>query len=152
MGLKTIFNRDFVKYSLPVILWMAFIFWMSTGTFSSQNTSPYVETVLRFFIPKISFREMDLIHGIIRKAAHITEYFIMGILFFRAFRRSSVAPWNWRWSLYALLLVVLWAVGDELHQSFVSARTASVADVFIDTAGGVLAQFAIILSNGYRKR
>jgi VanZ family protein len=41
--------------------------------------------------------------------------------------------------------VALWALGDEFHQSFVPTRTASMADVAIDTAGGVLAQFAAAL-------
>ncbi len=144
-------TRDFVKYYLPVILWMAFIFWMSTGTFSAENTSSYFEAVLRFFHSKISPREMNLIHAIIRKAAHLIEYFIMGILFFRAYRGSSVERWKWRWSLYALLSLAIWAAGDEFHQSFVSTRTASVRDVLIDTAGGMLAQFAMILKNGVRK-
>ncbi len=152
MELRTIFNRDFVKYYLPVILWMAFIFWMSTGTFSTENTSSYLEAVLRFFAPKISAREMNFIHAIVRKSAHLIEYFIMGILFFRAYRGSSVERWKWRWSLYALLSLAIWAVGDEFHQFFVSTRTASVKDVFIDTAGGVLGQFAMILKNGVRKK
>lgn len=149
---RTIFNRDFVKYYLPLILWMAFIFWMSTGTFSAENTSSYLEMVLRFFHPKISALEINLIHAIVRKSAHLIEYFIMGILFFRAYRGSSVERWKWRWSLYALLSLAIWAAGDEFHQSFISTRTASVGDVFIDTAGGVLAQFAMILKNEFRKK
>ncbi len=148
MDLRT---RDFFKYYLPVILWMAFIFWMSTGTFSAENTSSYLEMVLRFFHPKISAVDMNFIHTIVRKLAHLTEYFIMGILFFRAYRGPSVERWKWRWSLYALLSLAIWAAGDEFHQSFVSTRTASIKDVFIDTAGGVLAQFAMILKNGVQK-
>ena len=145
-------KQDFVKYYLPVILWMAFIFWMSTGTLSAENTFSYVEMLLRFFNPKISARDMNLIHAIVRKSAHLIEYFIMGILFFRAYRGSSVERWNWKWPLYALLSLVLWAVGDEFHQSFVATRTASVKDVLIDTAGGVLAQFTMMLKNGLRER
>ena len=145
-------TRDFVKYYLPVILWMAFIFWMSTGTFSAENTSSYLEAVLRFFAPKMSAREINVIHAIVRKSAHLIEYFIMGILFFRAYRGPSVERWEWKWSLYALLSLAIWAAGDEFHQSFVSTRTASVRDVLIDTAGGVLAQLAMIFKNGFRKK
>lgn len=152
MNLKMILKQDFVKYTLPVIFWMGFIFWMSTGTFSSENTSSYLETVLRLFVPKISAQELDWINELIRKSGHVIEYFILGLLLFRAFRGSSIGSWNWRWSLLALILVLLWAAGDEFHQSFVSTRTASAADVLIDTAGGVLAQFAILLRNGFRKK
>ena len=150
--MKMIFKQNFVKYSLPVIFWMGFIFWMSTDTFSSQNTSSFLETALRFFLSKISSQEIDLIHGIIRKSGHVIEYFVLGLLLFRAFRGSSVRSWNWRWSVFAMMIVALWAAGDEFHQSFTPTRTASVVDVIIDTAGGALAQFAIILRRGYRKK
>ncbi len=152
MKAKMIFNQDFLKYTLPVITWMGFIFWMSTETFSSQNTSSFLETALRFFLSKISSQEVDLIHGIIRKSGHLIEYFVLGLLLFRAFRGSSVRSWNWRWSVFAMIIVALWAAGDEFHQSFVPTRTASVMDVIVDTAGGVLAQFAIILRHGYCRR
>ena len=149
MKVKMIFKQDFVKYTLPVILWMGFIFWMSTETFSSGNTFSFLEAALRFLLPT---RELNLIHAMIRKSAHVAEYFILGLLLFRAFRGSSIGSWNWRWSFFAMILVVLCAAGDEFHQSFVPTRTASVVDVIIDTAGGALAQFAIILRHGYHKK
>ena len=151
MKIKTIFE-NFVKYYLPVIFCMGFIFWMSTETFSSPKTFSFMEIALRFFFPKISVRELDLIHPVIRKSAHVMEYFILGLLLFRAFRGSSIGSWHWKWSFFSVILVALWAAGDEFHQSFVPTRTASVADVVIDIAGGVLAQFAIILWHRYRKK
>jgi VanZ family protein len=144
-------NQYSIKYWLPVIFWMCFIFWMSTGTFSSQNTYSFVEPVLRFLVPQISSHGVDLIHALMRKSAHIIEYFILGLLLFRAFRRGSTPPWNWRWSFFAVGVVVLWAASDEFHQSFVSTRTASVMDVGIDVAGGIIAQFVSALWHRYRK-
>lgn len=118
---------------------------MSTGTFSSPNTFSLVETVIRFLVPKISFQEVDLIHAFIRKSGHVIEYFILGLLLFRAFRGNSIASWNWRWSFYAVFVVVLWAASDEFHQSLIQTRTASIVDVAIDTVGGVLAQVVSVL-------
>lgn len=125
---------------------------MSTETFSSQNTFSLVETILRFLIPQISSQELDLIHAFTRKSGHAIEYFILGLLLFRAFRRGSIAPLNWRWSFFAVMIVVVWAVSDEFHQSFVKAREASVLDVGIDTAGGILAQVLAVLWHHYRKK
>ena len=85
-----IFRRNFSKYWLPVILWMGFIYWMSTDTFSSQNTFSWVEIALRFWVPNISFQEMVSLHTFIRKTAHVTEYFVLGLLLFRTFRGGSV--------------------------------------------------------------
>ena len=67
---------------------------------------------------------------ILRKCAHVTEYAIL--LLARAFGRE--AP--------ALAAGVLYAVSDEVHQSFVSGRHASPIDVAIDTAGLLLGLLA----------
>jgi len=146
------FNRNFIKYWLPVVFWMVFIFWMSTETFSSENTFSWLEMVLGLLVPKISSQELSLIHAVIRKAGHVTEYFILGLLLFRSFRGGSISAWNWRWSFFAVLVVVLWAVSDELHQSFVLTRTASAVDVGVDTAAGILAQFVGALWHRCRRK
>jgi VanZ family protein len=145
-------SRNFIKYWLRVLLWMCFIFWMSTEGFSSQHTFSLIKTILRFSFPKISSHEVRLIHLMMRKAAHVIEYFTLGLLLFRAFRGGSTGSWKWRWSLCAVIGVVFWAVGDEWHQSFVSTRMASAVDVGIDAAGGILAQFVSALLHCYMRK
>lgn len=134
------FKHHSLRYWVPVGLGMALVLWMSTGTFSEGNTSSFVKTVIRFLVPEISPREAYVIHDFIRKLGHATEYFILGLLLFRAFRGNSNESFSWRWPLSALSVVVLWAAGDEFHQSFIPTRTASPVDVGIDTAGGMFAQ------------
>ena len=133
------FIRNF-KYWVPVLLWMSFIFWMSTGAFSAQNTSLIIEPILHFLIPSISPEKVAMIHALIRKLGHVTEYFILGILLFRAFRGGSKELRNLLWAFSSLLVVVLYAASDEFHQSFLPTRTESLFDVGIDTLGGILAQ------------
>jgi VanZ family protein len=142
--LKMNFTQKF-RYWLPVILAMVLIYWMSTGGFSSSNTSRIIEPIIRFFAPSISRKQILMIHGVIRKLAHVTEYFIFGMLLFRAFRADSRERRWWTWGLSSLAVVVLYAAGDEMHQYFVSTRTASPADVGFDTLGGILAQYASIV-------
>ena len=124
---------------------MSFIFWMSTGTFSAQNTSLIIEPILHFLMPSISPENVAMIQGVIRKLGHVTEYFILGILLFRAFRGGSNELRSMRWAFSSLLVVVLYAASDEFHQSFVPARTASLFDVGFDTLGGILAQGVNVL-------
>jgi VanZ family protein len=138
------FIRHF-KYWVPVLFWMSFIFWMSTGSFSAQNTSLIIEPILHFLIPSISPEEVAMIHGLIRKLGHVTEYFILGILLFRAFRAGSKELRNLQWAFSSLLVVVLYAVSDEFHQSLLTTRTASLFDVGIDTLGGIIAQGVSVL-------
>jgi VanZ family protein len=134
-----------VQYWFPVFLWICFIFWMSTGMFSAQNTYLFFEPLLRFFVPSISHKEIIFFHIILRKLAHLTEYFISGLLLFRAFRNGSDKKREWLWAISSLLVVVIIAASDEFHQSFVSARTASLVDVGIDIFGGFIAQGVSLL-------
>ena len=124
---------------------MGVIFWMSTGIFSSEQTSQIIVPVLNFLYPGLAPHQVDMIHGLLRRAGHLTEYFLLGILLFHAFRRNSLQQWRLRWAIYVIIGVVFYAASDEFHQSFVSSRTASLIDVGIDSAGGILSQIAIIL-------
>ncbi len=118
---------------------------MSTDTFSAQNTSLIIEPLVRFLLPGISEQSLALIHGLVRKAAHLTEYFILGLLLFRAFLSTFPESTPLRQALRSLAVVVLVAASDEFHQSFVAMRTASVLDVGIDTLGGLLALGVMLL-------
>ncbi len=133
-------SNKIIKYWIPVLLWMGFTFLMSTGAFSSENTSPIIAAILKFLFPSISPHQLLVLHGIIRKLAHLTEYFVLGLLLFRAFRSDSTQYHGWRWALSSILVVAIFALGDEFHQVFVATRTASIADAGIDTLGGILAQ------------
>jgi len=137
-------NHNLIKYWLPVILWMGVIFGMSTRTFSSEHTSRFIVPLLNFLFPWLSTQYVDLIHELIRKAVHVAEYFILGLLLFRAFRSDSSQKWRPQWTIYAVIGVMLYAACDEFHQSFVDSRGASLADVVIDSAGGVLSQIMIM--------
>jgi VanZ family protein len=131
---------------------MSFIFWMSTGTFSAENTSSVIEPILRFLIPGISLQSLDMIHGLIRKCGHFTEYFILGLLLFRAFRSGSLELKTLRWAIFSIILVIIYAASDEYHQSFVATRTASLVDVGIDITGGIFAQGISSLWYGHKRK
>jgi VanZ family protein len=139
-----------MKYWLPVLLWMGLIFWMSTGMFSWNNTLHFLEPILRSIQPTISHDSIVMINNSLRKAGHVVEYFIWGMLVFRAFRAGSTEPRMLRWAFLSLVFIVLFAVSDEFHQSFVASRTASILDVGVDMAGGLLAICVSILRQ-YRK-
>ena len=77
-------------------------------------------------------------------AKDVAEYFILGLLLLRAFRSDSSQKWRPQWTICAVIGVMLYAACDEFHQSFVDSRGASLADVVIDSAGGVLSQIMIM--------
>lgn len=121
----------------PLLLWMLFITFASTAEFSAGNTSQIVRPILLWLFPGISEAQLVTIHFLTRKAAHFTEYAVLGFLARRAFVSSSQAFIQGYWFQLGLLLVMTFALLDEFHQSFVPSRTASIYDSAIDVAGGL---------------
>jgi VanZ family protein len=93
---------------IPVLLWAGIIFAFSS--IPSLNTGLGV---------------WDLV---LRKLAHAAVFGVLAVLIFRAVGR--LVP--------AFLGASAYAVTDELHQSFVSGRQASVRDWAVDTAGAAI--------------
>ena len=106
---------------------------------SSSNTGGILSSVVLWAFPSTSEATLILLHFLVRKAAHFTEYAILALLAARAFRTSSIDFLKDHWFAVSLTLVALYALSDEFHQSFVSSRTASIYDCLIDTAGGLAA-------------
>jgi VanZ family protein len=144
--------RTFLKYWLPVLIWMALIFSASSDSHSYEHSSRFVEPFLRWLFPQMSQTHVEQIHHLIRKCGHLTEYAVLALLLWRALNQSkNLPPWSWPKVLGALLIVFLYAASDEFHQIFVPTRTALVSDVFIDTAGGATGLLALWIFHLCRK-
>lgn len=146
------------------VLWMVFIFGMSAATAEvSDATSGRLVTFIQktFFPDWESFSEADYLAMMgrmsffIRKAAHITEFAILGgllSLVFMTFERS----FRFRFAV-SFLIGLAYAATDELHQRFVSGRSGSLFDVLVDMAGifvgciFICGLFAMIVSDRKRK-
>jgi hypothetical protein len=89
---------------------MTFIFFLSSG----QTTAITGTTVERF---------------IILKSFHLIEYAILFICF-------KIAGFS---STQSLLFSYIYALSDELHQSFVPGRSPHFSDTLIDFTGSLLA-------------
>ncbi len=129
---------------LPTILWAGFIFMMSTSEFSSVHTLNFIYPVLLWLLPFASHDTLMLLHELIRKAAHMTEYFVFSLLLLHGIRAGR-KEWRLRWALIALGVAALYASSDEFHQLFVPGRHASPWDVMIDVTGATLAQVTVYL-------
>ena len=134
----------------PLVSWMLFIYVASTGEFSADNTSRIVRPLLLWLFPQISEERIAALHFLIRKVAHFTEYAVLGFLAARAFIGSSHRVLSQNSITAGTVLVVAYALLDEFHQSFVSARTASLFDSLIDIAGGLFALICFAYFKRYR--
>ena len=118
---------------IPVLVWGAVIFTLSTSAFSAINTVKVIDPIIRFLIPGLSSASVEVCHMLVRKSAHFTEY---GILFWLLIRGPMV-----RRPYLALMLCVVYALTDEGHQVFVPGRTASLYDVALDSSGALFSHF-----------
>jgi VanZ family protein len=73
---------------------------------------------------------------LVKKGGHMTGYFLLTLGMLRGLHRPL-----WKTSLIALGLVLLYAAGDEFHQSFVAGRNSTPVDVGIDMVGAFFAAF-----------
>jgi VanZ family protein len=109
----------------------------STDRFSIKRTSNYFEPMLRWLFPAASDLTIYVLHVIIRKAAHLTEYGIFAGLVFGILAADELR-WQKRWLGYALGVASLLSVMDEIHQTFTRMRVGSAGDSLIDTIGAAV--------------
>jgi len=131
----------FLKYWLPPVVWMVVIFSASSDSKSFVHSSRIIAPLMHWLFPHATDDSVDTAVVVFRKCAHLSEYAVLALLFWRAFRRpvtNDARPWSWRLAAYSVLLVAAYASTDEFHQLLVPTRHASIVDVMIDTAGGGL--------------
>ncbi len=133
---KTSTSQRIFRYG-PLVLWMIFISYASTNDFSSLNTSRVLGPLLLWLKSDLTEAQLATIHFILRKLGHFTEYGLLALLASRTFMTSSLSFIRRHWFLWATLLVLVYSLIDEFHQSFVPTRTASIYDSAIDFIGGL---------------
>jgi VanZ family protein len=126
-----------IKIWAVVIAWAGLISYFSTDHFSDLNTGEVVGLVLSWLFPNMPNGDIESMRAIIRKFGHWSEYFILAVLFLWAVRNETGRKWRLPHTIYTLIFVLIYASGDEFHQSFVPSRTASFGDVMINALGGV---------------
>lgn len=128
-----------------------FIFSNSTGKNSNNTSNIVTEKMLDVYsfitkkeIPQDQRRELILdMRLYIRKTAHFTLYFILGILIY-----IFIDTYNIKHKiLISIILSCLFACTDEIHQLFVDGRTGSILDVLLDTIGSTV---GILILNSKR--
>ena len=114
--MKIIFHN--FKYGLFVVIWMGFIWLLSSQSF--LDVGGWLDILFK-------------------KSAHIFVYAILGLLLVKLLLGHK--QWQDKQFSFAGLLLLsffigaMYAMADELHQSFVPGRNASVLDIGIDVIG-----------------
>ena len=101
----------------------------------SKKLSEWVLQLLSLFSLDLETLRAYGITFLIRKAAHMTEYFILALLSLRLFGLKF--SWNML-AWISLAFCFLYAASDEFHQTFIYGRVGTPIDVLIDTMGAAL--------------
>ncbi|HEX2172711.1 MAG TPA: VanZ family protein [Dehalococcoidia bacterium] len=101
-----------------VLAWLALIFWLSHQS----------------VLPDVGPGDTDLLF---KKAGHVVVYAVLAMLFVWALHRPPGPPPR-RVLLLAFALTVLYAISDEIHQTFVPGRGGHAIDVALDATAAAL--------------
>lgn len=144
-------------YTVLLIMLLLVIFLFSNQTANkSQSTSDkvasgivdIVETVTKNEIKKDKRESIiENTRFLVRKTAHFTLYFILGIIVYLLFASYGVK----KIVFYSIIFCFLYACGDEVHQLFLDGRTAKILDVCIDTCGSSLAVICLFHLQKFKK-
>jgi VanZ family protein len=104
----------------PVIVYAAAIFHFSSLSHPEEE------------LPEILIKEVS------DKALHLVEYGILGALCYRAFRWAAGPAVVKQALILAIGAASLYGFSDEVHQSFVPTREASLLDWVADTVGAAI--------------
>lgn len=113
-----------------LVLWLRLFFWCAI-IFIFSAIPNYKGTQTDF----------ETLHGLFdffsRKTAHLLEYMLLTIFFFRAAEKSWEELFRYHF-LLSFGFSLIFSVSDEWHQTFVFGRTGSVSDVFLDSIGSLV--------------
>ena len=76
---------------------------------------------------------------------HIIEYLILSFLVYRALKITAKNP-----QTLAILITIIYAIIDEIHQFYVPGRVSSLFDVAIDSFGAIAMQCIINIYNWFK--
>jgi len=112
---------------LPPLGWMAVIYFLSTDHLS---------------FPELRRTSTGFLAA---KGVHLTEYAVLSLLWYRGIG-GKLCAWNLRAAILSFAAASIYAILDELHQSFTVYRGANLKDVLLDSSGAMLSMLALWLT------
>ncbi|KAB7707366.1 VanZ family protein [Bacillus aerolatus] len=131
-------KKSFFLVVVPIV-WCSLIFSFTASPFLSGSTT--FSLFQQWF--GLDDEQAKMVNFLIRKATHVMMFGFLAILFTFVFRKKRF--------FFAWLLTTVYAVTDGFYQSFVPGRTASIADVLLDSVGAALALFVFGKKNHFNK-
>ena len=125
-----------------LILWIVIIFLFSnqSGKVSTSESDIVVNQLNNIF----NINEHILV-VIVRKFAHIMEYFILYLLTYNCYKKYGIKH------KYAIIFCMFCSLIDEIHQLFINGRSGQITDIFVDFIGIIIGYIIIEVIYGKKK-
>ena len=140
---------------LPALLLLYMIFGFSSQDAETSGSLSFEISlfIVRLFSPllpvttneDIFMQRAEMIHIFVRKAAHMTEYFLLALslqLPLYSYLRQKI--YLKKRIIIGFLFTVLIAIADEFYQTTIPGRSGNIIDVCIDSTGALIAMFFLI--------
>ncbi len=151
-------NKKIFIRLLLVLFWLIIIFCFSNTPSKESNSKSVnlISNVIKISY-KITNKEIDdnyvnklatKYNYIVRKFIHFSEYFILTILIILALNLFRV----YNKYLCAIIICLIFATWDEIHQLFIIGRSGQFIDILIDTSGGIMTCLIIFILHKFKNR
>lgn len=132
---KKLFNLFLVLLSMLTI----FLFSSENAASSTKTSKGVAKEVVSIVVKdeKKVEKIVDRDFVVVRKIAHLTEYFLLGFLLINLWA-SDKKDINYKYVIVAIVIACLYAGSDEYHQTLIDGRSGEIKDVIIDTTGASL--------------
>ncbi len=129
------------NHIIIALSWMAVLFWMllifklsaQVAAQSAGLSNSFTQVIVKIVDQLAMGFDWIITDHLIRKCAHFSSYLILGLLVVNALTRSGISGIK-----TAVLICIIYAISDEVHQMFVPGRGPGVTDVLIDSAGALV--------------
>lgn len=116
-------------WCVATFLWLGIMFFLShqdgTDTFNTSHG-------LTLYLSQLLNMDPQLLHGIVRKAAHLVLYFVLVMLLCGCQLGGRKRPW------LALVLAIVFSIVDEATKPLIPGRHCDVEDILLNDVGVVL--------------
>lgn len=146
-------KRTLFRITMLILLGLTFIAIFNFSNQDGQASSGLSKKVVRKIVDVFPYTKnlsektknkiVEKTQPIIRKGAHLSIYTLVGI-FIMSFISTYKIYLKYKF-LISILVGLVYASSDEIHQSFIPGRTASIIDVGIDTLGVTLGIILVLI-------
>jgi len=141
-----------IKYWLPPLLWMGFLFPLWNRLLSRPFLYRLNIKFWNWLIEDISFYRTGLYYIYLRRFLHVVAYGLMAYLIYRFFKDGEKQIWKYSWAAFTALITIGYGCLDEILQGILRSRSSSFLDILMDALGTGLVLLGFFIAGKRQKR